>query len=818
MPRSILALLAGALIALAAPADAAAQLQPSILGADPPSGHGVLRFPQALAFSPGGAFIWVADQRSSVVQEFARDGTWVKDVGWRADDRETGRLGTVGGLAVDRAGHLYVLDSENDRVQVFRTDDGTWLGAWGSNGTQTGAFRLGDNTGAGGLGLLQPTAGDPVVAYVADQFNHRIQRFTLSGFLPPGARDPQHATIVPLPVPDRVWGHHADCSDTGCADSAFNTALNYPQGVAVDPMADPQGRHRVFVADDDNHRVTVYDPNGGFMTQVGGFGDGPGQFRFPYDVGVDARNPRRLFVADNNNHRVQAFDAATLAFDRTWGSFGPAPGQLEFPRAVAAVADDPQGGVYVTDTAGNRVEGFDPDGNLVAAWGTAGRGPGYVSAPQGVAVDDDGRVYVADTDDSRIELLDPDGSYAGQWGYVSPNSGFAAPAAGAGQFAEPEGVAYDPLTGHVWVADTDNNRVQELGRDGASLAVYGGPSPGADAGQFSGPRGIAVGTDGAVYVADTGNDRVERRDPETGAWSVVDAGTPLHAPAGVAVRADGLLAVGDQGRVLRVREGAPAEALPPPPGTPLEAPDGLAFEGDRLYVTDAGIDRLLRFDLAGAAWQELGTEGNALGAFVQPEGVAVGSAADRIYVADAGNDRVQRLVDPAGPPPRALTVVVSGPGTVRSDPPGLECRSRCDSTFPAGTAVTLTATPDAGAVLDGWGGRCTGQGDCVVRLRDAAVVSAVFVAAPGPPPVAAPVPAPDRRAPVISGARVLPRAFRATRSPSGRRPRGARLRFRLSERATARVAIVRVAGGRERRIGTLRTVPAGPGTVALRLT
>ena len=35
--------------------------------------------------SPGGAFVWVGDQYSSVVQEFTRDGAWVKDVGWRAD-------------------------------------------------------------------------------------------------------------------------------------------------------------------------------------------------------------------------------------------------------------------------------------------------------------------------------------------------------------------------------------------------------------------------------------------------------------------------------------------------------------------------------------------------------------------------------------------------------------------------------------------------------------------------------------------------------------------------------------------------------------
>src|SRR3954454_12945987 len=142
-------------MALGAAAPAAGALQPSVLGADPAVGHGVFRFPQALAFSPGGAFVWVADQHSSVVQEFTRDGSWVKDVGWRADDREAGRIGTVGGLALDRANHLYVLDSENARIPVFRSDTGDYVGSWGSPGTGPGQFRLGANTGAGGLAILQ---------------------------------------------------------------------------------------------------------------------------------------------------------------------------------------------------------------------------------------------------------------------------------------------------------------------------------------------------------------------------------------------------------------------------------------------------------------------------------------------------------------------------------------------------------------------------------------------------------------------------------------------------------------------------------------
>ena len=178
MARSVL-LAALTALACACATPARADLQPAPFGADPATGHGVLRFPQAVASSPGGAFVWVADQYSSVVQEFTRDGTWVKDLGWHADAGQAGRFGVIGGLALDRANHLYVLDSQNDRVQVFRSDTGAWLGEWGTPGSGPGQFNLGANTGAGGIAVSQPTTADKPLVYIADQDTHRIQRFTL---------------------------------------------------------------------------------------------------------------------------------------------------------------------------------------------------------------------------------------------------------------------------------------------------------------------------------------------------------------------------------------------------------------------------------------------------------------------------------------------------------------------------------------------------------------------------------------------------------------------------------------------------------------
>src|SRR4051795_324457 len=129
--RLLVVVIAGVGLAAPATADAAPALTPSVVGETPVAG-GVFRFPQAVAFSPGGATVFVADQYSGVVQSFAADGTPRATFGGRATRREAGRLGTVGGVATDKDGRVYVLDSENDRVQVFDAA-GHFIAAWGDN-------------------------------------------------------------------------------------------------------------------------------------------------------------------------------------------------------------------------------------------------------------------------------------------------------------------------------------------------------------------------------------------------------------------------------------------------------------------------------------------------------------------------------------------------------------------------------------------------------------------------------------------------------------------------------------------------------------
>nr|MBC7244204.1 pre-peptidase C-terminal domain-containing protein [Chloroflexota bacterium] len=95
------------------------------------------------------------------------------------------------------------------------------------------------------------------------------------------------------------------------------------------------------------------------------------------------------------------------------------------------------------------------------------------------------------------DYITPPGTFLARWGSLG---------VGDGQFWFPCGVAVAP-DGTLYVADTDNDRVQRFSATGAFLGKWG--SPGAGDGQFWYPCGVAVAPDGTVYVADTGNDRIQ---------------------------------------------------------------------------------------------------------------------------------------------------------------------------------------------------------------------------------------------------------------------------------------------------------------------
>jgi DNA-binding beta-propeller fold protein YncE len=177
-------------------------------------------------------------------------------------------------------------------------------------------------------------------------------------------------------------------------------------------------------------------------------------------------------------------------------------------------------------------------------------------------------------------------------------------------------------------------------------------------GRFFGPRGIAVGDD-AIYITDTGNERVQRftRDGVfVDAWG--GYGTDPHRliePVGIALGPDGNVYVADSGNAriaIFTPEGEPVAQWPvsawPPPapgGLPPAFQPYLAFDAaGNLYATASNAGQALVFDRAGNPITTI-TDANGE-SLAQPIGVAI-APDGTVFLTDVGRDAVLEYTPPA---------------------------------------------------------------------------------------------------------------------------------------------------------------------------
>jgi sugar lactone lactonase YvrE len=148
--------------------------------------------------------------------------------------------------------------------------------------------------------------------------------------------------------------------------------------------------------------------------------------------------------------------------------------------AVAALA----GGAL----AGQQAAPAGPAYKVVGTWGKTGTANGqFSSGVRGVAVDKAGNVYVADTDNHRVQVFAAKGAFIRTWGSIGTENG---------QFNVARDIALAP-DGTVWVVDQQNGRLQQFSAGGDFLASVAVPTDEA-------PRGVAVDAAGNVFAATEG--------------------------------------------------------------------------------------------------------------------------------------------------------------------------------------------------------------------------------------------------------------------------------------------------------------------------
>jgi sugar lactone lactonase YvrE len=464
------------------------------------------------------------------------------------------------------------------------------------------------------------------------------------------------AGLSPVPAQQFTIATFAGGAPPATPVPAVGTSIGTPRRVALDGAGNLyfSGLNSVFKIDTTGV-LTLIAGN----SRPGFSGDGgpaiAASLNAPEGVAVDSGG--NVYIADSSNNRIRMVSSAGIISTYAGtgvggysGDFGPAnQAQLTLPSGLAL---DGAGNLYVADAGNSAVRVIAPGGYITTFAGTGHAGyvgdttaatAAAVNVPTDVAVDSKGNVYIADTGNAVIREVGTDGNIntiAGNGTNAYLGDGGVATSA---ELYTPRGVAVDS-GGNVYIAEFGDFRIRKVGTDGnintiagTGTAGYSGDGSSATSATLFGPWGIALDSGGNLYVADVFNLRVRK----------IASGGTISTVAG-----NGLLSYSGDGS-------AAAKAQ-------LFAPRAVAADAQgNVYIADTANNRVRKVAAGGVITTVAGngTAGfggdNAAAAGAQlnqPVAVALDGSGN-LYIADFNNNRV-RMVNSSG-----TISTVAGSGT-----------------------------------------------------------------------------------------------------------------------------------------------------------
>jgi hypothetical protein len=254
-------------------------------------------------------------------------------------------------------------------------------------------------------------------------------------------------------------------------DHTVGESIGGAEGTAIDSAGN------VWAAGRGGNSLWKFGPEGEFLAQTV---IGP----YPRDVRVDPSGNGNVWVTDEKYNKIMKFNSKGEEI----GSVSNI-GHLIVPYKFAI---EPNGNFWIVDSAYRSAVNINSNGEFIREFSLpTGEGAGQFNFPAGIAIDAGGNLWITDhAVNGRVEKFSPGGKYLGQ--------------VGEGYLSQPEGDPAFDSNGHLWIPDTGHSRVAEFDTTSPKPPLQTLGEPGFGPGHLGEPASLAFGSDGSIWIGDSG--------------------------------------------------------------------------------------------------------------------------------------------------------------------------------------------------------------------------------------------------------------------------------------------------------------------------